>query len=48
MRQTLRVQASDILTAYADTYLQASSPQIREAAIASETLRQARAIEDAI
>lgn|GEM_PF-2126203 len=48
MRHTLRVQASDILTAYADTYLQASSPQIREAAIAGEALRQARAIEGSI
>lgn len=48
MRQTLRGQASDVLTAYADIYLQASTPQIREAAIASEALRQARAIEESI
>jgi hypothetical protein len=48
MRNTLRQRAADILTGYADTYVQAAEPHIRERAISDETLRQARAIERSV
>ncbi|WP_051558982.1 hypothetical protein [Allorhizobium undicola] len=48
LKNTLRNRASDILSGYADTYVQAIDPQIRIDALNSEALRQARDIETAI
>ncbi len=48
VRATLRERAADLLSAYAETYVEAVEPQIREAAVNNETLRQARAIEQAL
>lgn len=45
LRNTLRNRASDLLSSYADTYVEALEPGIRVDAITSETLRQARDIE---
>lgn len=48
MRRTLRQRAADILSGYADTYVQAEEPHITQRAISGETLRQAREIERAL
>ncbi len=48
LKNTLRNRASDILSGYADTYVQAVDPQIRIDALNSESLRQARDIESSI
>jgi hypothetical protein len=48
LKNTLRNRAADILSGYADTYVEAMEPQIRIEAVNSETLRQARDIETAL
>ncbi|HBF29010.1 hypothetical protein [Rhizobium sp.] len=48
LKNTLRSRAADILSGYADTYVEAMEPQIRIEAVNSETLRQARDIETAL
>lgn len=48
LRETLRQRASDILSDYAEVYVQALEPQIRQEALAGEMLRQARDIERSI
>lgn len=48
VRSTLRERASDLLSSYAETYVEVQEPGIREAAVNNETLRQAREIEQAI
>ncbi|OQP86186.1 hypothetical protein BTR14_12430 [Rhizobium rhizosphaerae] len=48
VKNTLRNRASDILSGYADTYVQAIEPQIRIEALNAEMLRQAQAIENSI
>ena len=48
MRRTLRDRAEDLLSNYAQVYVDASEQQIREIALSGETLRQAQAIEAAI
>ena len=48
MHRTLRERASDILSGYAETYVDAVTSDIRENALAVETLRQAQSIEQAI
>lgn len=48
MRNTLRERASDLLSNYAETYVEAVEPDITARAVNNETLRQARAIEQSI
>lgn len=48
LRDTLRNRASDILSSYADTYVEAMEPAIRTEALNHEMLRQARDIEQSI
>lgn len=48
MRNTLRERASDLLSSYAETYVEAVEPDIRAQAVNNETLRQAREIEQSI
>lgn len=48
VRATLRERASDLLSTYAETYVEALEPRIREDAVNNETLRQARDIERAM
>ncbi|MGN6550296.1 MAG: hypothetical protein ACTHJ3_10425 [Pararhizobium sp.] len=48
MRSTLRERASDILSSYAETYVEAVEPEIKAQAVNNETLRQAREIERSI
>ncbi len=48
LRDTLYERATDILSDYAETFVEAAEPRIREDAIASETLRQAREIKESI
>jgi hypothetical protein len=45
LRNTLRDRASQILSRYAETYVEAMEPQIQLAALSSDALRQARAME---
>lgn len=46
LRSTLRDRAAQVLSSYAETYVQALESQIRISAISSEALRQARDLED--
>ncbi len=48
LRSTLRDRASQILSSYADTYVEAMEPQIQLMATNSEALRQARDIEKSV
>ena len=48
LKNTLRARASDLLSGYADTYVQALEPTIRIDALNSEMLRQAKDIETSI
>jgi hypothetical protein len=48
LRNTLRDRASQILSGYAETYVEAMEPQIQVAAVNSEALRQARDIESSL
>ncbi|TBY82903.1 hypothetical protein [Rhizobium leguminosarum] len=48
LRNTLRDRASQILSSYAETYVEAMEPQIRLTAVNSDTLRQVRNIEKSI
>jgi hypothetical protein len=48
LRNTLRDRASQILSSYADTYVEAMEPQIQLMATNSEALRQARDIEKSV
>lgn len=48
LRNTLRARASDLLSGYADTYVQALEPTIRIDALNTEMLRQARDIQNSI
>lgn len=48
LRNTLRDRASQILSSYAETYVEAMEPQIRLDAANSEVLTRAQAIEKAI
>ncbi|MGO7202611.1 hypothetical protein ACCT30_15055, partial [Rhizobium ruizarguesonis] len=45
LRNTLRDRASQILSSYAETYVEAMEPQIRLSAVNSDALRQVRNIE---
>jgi hypothetical protein len=45
LRNTLRDRASQILSSYAETYVEAMEPQIQLDAVNSDALRQVRAIE---
>lgn len=45
LRNTLRDRASQILSSYAETYVEAVEPQIQLAAVNSDALRQVRKIE---
>ncbi|MBY5318644.1 hypothetical protein GR210_25880 [Rhizobium leguminosarum] len=48
LRNTLRDRASQILSSYAETYVEAMEPQIRLTAVNSDALRQVRNIEKSI
>ncbi|NKM01878.1 hypothetical protein [Rhizobium leguminosarum] len=48
LRNTLRDRASQILSSYAETYVEAMEPQIRLTAVNSYALRQVRNIEKSI
>ena len=48
MRTTLRDRAAHVLSGYAETYVEALEPQIRISTLSSETLRQARELEDSV
>ncbi|MBA1346299.1 MULTISPECIES: hypothetical protein [Rhizobium] len=48
LRNTLRDRASQILSSYAETYVEAMEPQIRLTAVNSDALRQVRSIEKSI
>ncbi|MBY3093932.1 hypothetical protein GYN07_23045 [Rhizobium leguminosarum bv. viciae 248] len=48
LRNTLRDRASQILSSYAETYVEAMEPQIRLSAVNSDALRQVRNIEKSI
>lgn len=47
-RRTYRDRAGDLLNGYAESYLEASSPALREAALNSEALRQAQGLHRAV
>ncbi|ANK83711.1 MULTISPECIES: hypothetical protein [unclassified Rhizobium] len=48
LRNTLRDRASQILSSYAETYVEAMEPDIRLAAVNSDALRRAREIETSV
>jgi hypothetical protein len=48
LRNTLRDRASQILSSYAETYVEAMEPQIQLAAVNSDALRQVRDIEKSV
>ena len=48
LRNTLRDRASQILSSYAETYVEAMEPEIRLAAVNSDALRRVREIEKSI
>jgi hypothetical protein len=48
LRNTLRDRASQILSSYAETYVEAMEPQIRLTAVNNDALRQVRNIEKSI
>ena len=48
LRSTLRSRASQILSSYADIYVEAAEPQIQIAAVNSEALRQVRDIQSSL
>ncbi|MBY5366361.1 hypothetical protein HFO91_04760 [Rhizobium leguminosarum] len=48
LRNTLRDRASQILSSYAETYVEAMEPQIQLSAVNSDALRQVRNIEKAM
>ncbi|MBY3324346.1 hypothetical protein HFN80_26735 [Rhizobium laguerreae] len=48
LRNTLRDRASQILSSYAETYVEAMEPEIRLTAVNSDALRQVRNIEKSI
>ncbi|MEI1251789.1 hypothetical protein [Rhizobium aouanii] len=48
LRNTLRDRASQILSSYAETYVEAMEPQIRLTAVNSDALRQVQNIEKSI
>jgi len=48
LRNTLRDRASQILSSYAETYVEAMEPEIRLAAVNSDALRRVREIEKSV